>query len=231
MGKNKKSPQVFLQGSLVGEDGFEPSKHKATDLQSAPFGHSGILPYNVVRRIYYFLFISRTVFKVRHKQSAKTNHRFLFRKCSGLKKLVDGLEPPTCWLQISCSTNWATPAFQRYLLYHILSNLSSLFLNFFDIQEALNCFLCQPTCLLYHIVLCLSSGFWNFFRFFCFPLKVEATGLEPAASWSQTKHSTKLSYASLMLYYYITPFTFCQAFFQKNYDFFRFLLFSWERSL
>ena len=29
-------------------------------------------------------------------------------------------------------------------------------------------------------------------------LLVEATGLEPAASWSQTKHSTKLSYASLI---------------------------------
>ena len=28
---------------------------------------------------------------------------------------------------------------------------------------------------------------------------VEATGLEPAASWSQTKHSTKLSYASLLM--------------------------------
>jgi hypothetical protein len=27
---------------------------------------------------------------------------------------------------------------------------------------------------------------------------VEATGLEPAASWSQTKHSTKLSYASIV---------------------------------
>ena len=27
---------------------------------------------------------------------------------------------------------------------------------------------------------------------------VEATGFEPAASWSQTKHSTKLSYASLL---------------------------------
>ena len=26
-------------------------------------------------------------------------------------ELVDGLEPPTCWLQISCSTNWATPAY------------------------------------------------------------------------------------------------------------------------
>ena len=32
--------------SLVGEDGFEPSKRNATDLQSAPFGHSGILPYS-----------------------------------------------------------------------------------------------------------------------------------------------------------------------------------------
>ena len=26
------------------EDGFEPSKAKLTDLQSAPFGHSGTLP-------------------------------------------------------------------------------------------------------------------------------------------------------------------------------------------
>ncbi len=25
-------------------------------------------------------------------------------------ELARGLEPPTCWLQISCSTNWATPA-------------------------------------------------------------------------------------------------------------------------
>ena len=29
----------------MGEDGFEPSKQEATDLQSAPFGHSGTLPY------------------------------------------------------------------------------------------------------------------------------------------------------------------------------------------
>ena len=34
--------QVFF---LVGEGGFEPPKLEATDLQSAPFGHSGILPY------------------------------------------------------------------------------------------------------------------------------------------------------------------------------------------
>ena len=30
---------------LVGEGGFEPPKSVTTDLQSAPFGHSGILPY------------------------------------------------------------------------------------------------------------------------------------------------------------------------------------------
>ena len=29
---------------VVEEDGFEPSKRDATDLQSAPFGHSGTLP-------------------------------------------------------------------------------------------------------------------------------------------------------------------------------------------
>ncbi len=31
---------------MVGRDGFEPSKSKTADLQSAPFGHSGISPYN-----------------------------------------------------------------------------------------------------------------------------------------------------------------------------------------
>ena len=30
---------------MVGRDGFEPSKSSTTDLQSAPFGHSGLSPY------------------------------------------------------------------------------------------------------------------------------------------------------------------------------------------
>ena len=30
---------------LVGEGGFEPPKSSTTDLQSAPFGRSGTLPY------------------------------------------------------------------------------------------------------------------------------------------------------------------------------------------
>ena len=33
---------------VVGEDGFEPSKSKTTDLQSAPFGRSGTPPYSVM---------------------------------------------------------------------------------------------------------------------------------------------------------------------------------------
>ena len=33
--------------ALVGEGGFEPPKSLTTDLQSAPFGHSGIPPYSV----------------------------------------------------------------------------------------------------------------------------------------------------------------------------------------
>ena len=37
----KSSDYLFL----VGESGFEPLKRDATDLQSAPFGHSGTLPY------------------------------------------------------------------------------------------------------------------------------------------------------------------------------------------
>ncbi len=35
---------------LVGEGGFGPPKHDATDLQSAPFGHSGTRPYSVPRQ-------------------------------------------------------------------------------------------------------------------------------------------------------------------------------------
>ena len=39
---------------LVGAGGFEPPKSKTTDLQSAPFGHSGTLPdrYRHKKRIY-----------------------------------------------------------------------------------------------------------------------------------------------------------------------------------
>ena len=41
--KTKNGKKPFF--ALVEEDGFEPSKSKTTDLQSAPFGHSGTPPY------------------------------------------------------------------------------------------------------------------------------------------------------------------------------------------
>jgi hypothetical protein len=39
-----KNPRNLLKESMVGREGFEPSKSKTADLQSAPFGHSGIYP-------------------------------------------------------------------------------------------------------------------------------------------------------------------------------------------
>ena len=43
----KAVPQARL--FMVGAGGFEPPKSSTTDLQSAPFGHSGTLPYSLVR--------------------------------------------------------------------------------------------------------------------------------------------------------------------------------------
>ena len=44
-----KTPDIQrISGVLVGEGGFEPPKSLTTDLQSAPFGHSGIPPYEIV---------------------------------------------------------------------------------------------------------------------------------------------------------------------------------------
>ena len=45
MGKTK-TPSLSTR-CLVEEGGFEPPKRNATDLQSAPFGHSGTPPYEI----------------------------------------------------------------------------------------------------------------------------------------------------------------------------------------
>ena len=42
----KKAKMHSCECILVGGDGFEPSKRDATDLQSAPFGHSGTPPHS-----------------------------------------------------------------------------------------------------------------------------------------------------------------------------------------
>ena len=64
---------------MVEEGGFEPPKRSATDLQSAPFGHSGTPPYMVL-----YLYANA---------GAETGGD---ASCSGFVELVDGLEPPTC---------------------------------------------------------------------------------------------------------------------------------------
>ena len=48
MGAKKKPSSRRTVFSLVGRDGFEPSKSLTADLQSAPFGHSGTYPYVIV---------------------------------------------------------------------------------------------------------------------------------------------------------------------------------------
>ena len=60
-----------LPGYLVGAGGFEPPKSATTDLQSAPFGHSGTLPY-----------IVPAAFAAGHSV--------------GAVELVNGFEPSTC---------------------------------------------------------------------------------------------------------------------------------------
>ena len=47
--KQHKAPiSIEIGALLVGEGGFEPPKSSTTDLQSAPFGHSGIPPYLIL---------------------------------------------------------------------------------------------------------------------------------------------------------------------------------------
>ena len=61
-------PQNFIK--LVEGDGFEPSKAQLTDLQSAPFGHSGI-----------------------PREDSKLVNKYYH---IGVMELAEGIEPPTC---------------------------------------------------------------------------------------------------------------------------------------
>ena len=47
--RQKENPERLHAQDLVGAGGFEPPKHYAADLQSVPIGHSGKLPYSVLR--------------------------------------------------------------------------------------------------------------------------------------------------------------------------------------
>ena len=97
---------------MVGEGGFEPPKSLTTDLQSAPFGRSGILPYMKMELVDGRNLASqafRAWFYNLRTSQLKTIHRIVFLTLltlSGFEsvneliflimELVDGLEPPTC---------------------------------------------------------------------------------------------------------------------------------------
>ena len=49
---------------MVEGDGFEPSKQEATDLQSAPFGHSGTPPYRNSDIITYLFRFVNSFFRI-----------------------------------------------------------------------------------------------------------------------------------------------------------------------
>ena len=84
---------------LWAEQGSNLRTRERTDLQSVAFNHSAICP----------LFSSNSLVLTRNQRHfiliLTTNYLIL---C--LSEPKKGVEPPTCWLQISCSTNWATSA-------------------------------------------------------------------------------------------------------------------------
>ena len=87
---------------LVEEGGFEPPKRNATDLQSAPFGHSGTPPYEVVKSAGGGPQIEaqRSGFNLERRHSGGNELSCLHgsersEACVDVE-LVDGFEPPTC---------------------------------------------------------------------------------------------------------------------------------------
>ena len=75
---------TYTNNINVGSGGFEPPKSKTADLQSAPFGHSGNCPFNFATGNWQLAILSQLL--IAHWTEP-----------------VEGFEPPTSWLQISCS--------------------------------------------------------------------------------------------------------------------------------
>ena len=136
---------VFI---LVGADGLRLPAGKPRRLQQS----TGLLPRAAFRihfcilqkcsHIYFLQQIKKTFFRTSFFifwwERMDSNHRSHWQQIYSLPplatrehshkkmELVDGLEPPTCWLQISCSTDWATPAYViKFLRYPLALNYNN----------------------------------------------------------------------------------------------------------
>ena len=106
-----KSPTiVFLLPSfiIVGREGFEPPKAEADRFTVCCVWPLRYLPSFLRGSWLFTSFPPDTQTSVKCK-SIHLLHRI---KCFLALEPMRGLEPPTSWLQISCSTNWATSAFE-----------------------------------------------------------------------------------------------------------------------
>ena len=92
---------------LVGEGGFEPPKALPADLQSVPFGHSGIPPYLLLTTLpnpsalSTQIEIQRSGFDLKRKKRGAEVELSASPEAERSKslltmELVDGLEPATC---------------------------------------------------------------------------------------------------------------------------------------
>ena len=98
---------------LVGRDGFEPSKSWTTDLQSVPFGRSGISPYfgaGERNRTINLLITNQLLCLLSYTSIVWVENRTLKRKKPQWMVLRGGIEPPTRGFSVPCSTYWATEA-------------------------------------------------------------------------------------------------------------------------
>ena len=104
-------------------------------------------------------------------------------------ELLAGLEPATCWLRISCSTNWATVAEKRQLIYY--KRDFAFLQGLFSILSALwKIFLCVASvALAYAFVLCYNirtsarseAGYRSRFRFWRPGVRIP-----PGGPWKST---------------------------------------------
>ena len=114
---------------MVGAGGFGPPKRNATDLQSAPFGHSGTPPYSIGAG-------GRT----RTPDLLITNQLLYQLSYTSLFCMVGatGLEPAASWSQTMHSTKLSYAPIvdchlTAFILYTTKKNLSIPFFNVFQL--------------------------------------------------------------------------------------------------